>query len=442
MTDLRMLIARFAVVGVCIIALVGVANAQQITGTVIKTDLSPIKDAHVEIWTSYPDGIKLDAVFSSVNGEFTFSGLASGTYDIRVWKGQPTDMYFPGYAFDVAYPSSDVLIILTPAPEVDPTIFICDYSDAEGLSEFAGYPLRRGDIITVKDPDGVTCGAETRIQSDETDGYYQIDIYGDDPGTEDDEGPINGQELTFFINNKPADIVGTTPIFKDKDFFKFPIESATNNLEGVQVTGPADRLVSPGEIVDITFTVTNKGNHDDAFDLMVLSLDGSWFASIPGGAATSVLGAGASEDVTVQVEVPITAFDGEENNIFLFGTSQANNTIIGVGQGELMAQSTGIFEEGGTVPDQYFLAQNHPNPFNPSTQISFGLQTGGHTTVVVYNLLGQQVRSLVDEYLVAGAHVVTWDGTNMDGDIVPSGIYFYRIISGNFSKTRKMVLMK
>ncbi len=427
-------------VGVCIMALAGVANAQ-ITGTVIKADLSPIDSAHVEVWDSYPDGTKLDAVFADRFGEFTLSGLAAGTYDIRVWKGRPTDLYFPNYAFDVANPSTGVQIILSPAPEFTPTIFTCDFSDSDGLTDFVGYPIRRGDVITVKDPDGVVCGAETRYQTD-IDGYYQVDVYGDDPGTVEDEGAVNGDVLEFFINNKPADIVNGTPIFQYLEFFNFSVESETNNLEGVQVTGPANTLVSPGDIVNITFTVTNKGNHADAFDLMAMSLDGDWFVSIPGGAATGMLDPNESEDVSVQVDVPGFAFDGEENDVYLFATSQANDIIIGIGQGELLAQSTGIFDEGGTVPDEYFLGQNYPNPFNPSTQISFGLQTGGYTTVGVYNLLGQQVNDLVDQYLAAGTHKVTWDGTNENGDGVPSGIYFYRIISGDFDQTRKMVLMK
>lgn len=88
------------------------------------------------------------------------------------------------------------------------------------------------------------------------------------------------------------------------------------------------------------------------------------------------------------------------------------------------------------------LGQNFPNPFNPTTQIGFGLAEPGRVRLVVYNLLGQVVRDLVDEYRMAGAHAVTWDGKDAQGRQVASGIYLYRIEANKFSAVRRMVLMK
>ena len=88
-------------------------------------------------------------------------------------------------------------------------------------------------------------------------------------------------------------------------------------------------------------------------------------------------------------------------------------------------------------PKQFYLAQNHPNPFNPSTVIRFGLPTGAHVTIKVNNLLGQEVRTLVDEFLVAGTHQITF---RADG--LPSGMYLYRMQSGSFIATKKLVLIK
>jgi hypothetical protein len=95
-----------------------------------------------------------------------------------------------------------------------------------------------------------------------------------------------------------------------------------------------------------------------------------------------------------------------------------------------------------TVPLDWSLSQNYPNPFNPSTTIRFSLPSSGYVTLDVYNILGQKVRTLVDENLTAGYKQIFWDGTNQQGQPVSSGIYFYRLKTDSFSETKKMVLMK
>jgi hypothetical protein len=94
------------------------------------------------------------------------------------------------------------------------------------------------------------------------------------------------------------------------------------------------------------------------------------------------------------------------------------------------------------LPVSYRLSQNYPNPFNPQTHISYRLPQGGHVTLVVYNVRGQRVGELVDWQQSAGEHVVTWDGLDDAGSAVASGIYFYQLTAGEFSETRKMLLLK
>ena len=90
-----------------------------------------------------------------------------------------------------------------------------------------------------------------------------------------------------------------------------------------------------------------------------------------------------------------------------------------------------------SLPAEYELAQNYPNPFNPSTIISFSLPSAGFVNINVFNILGQQVVNLVEEYREAGVHQVEFDGANF-----PSGIYFYRLQHSGGSVTRKMTLVK
>lgn len=106
--------------------------------------------------------------------------------------------------------------------------------------------------------------------------------------------------------------------------------------------------------------------------------------------------------------------------------------------------------EGGTitwaaqrvVPDQFNLSQNAPNPFNPSTDIAYALPEAGFVNIEVYNILGQRVKSLVNEYQDAGNYAVTWNGDDETGSTVASGVYFYRLTSGQYKEIKKMVMMK
>jgi hypothetical protein len=95
-----------------------------------------------------------------------------------------------------------------------------------------------------------------------------------------------------------------------------------------------------------------------------------------------------------------------------------------------------------TLPTQFSLDQNFPNPFNPSTTIMYSLKDPGHVTLSIYNVLGQNVRTLVDEYQNAGSYTTIWDGSDDRGNGVASGMYFYRIKAGDFTEIKKMVMVK
>lgn len=94
------------------------------------------------------------------------------------------------------------------------------------------------------------------------------------------------------------------------------------------------------------------------------------------------------------------------------------------------------------LPTEYSLMQNTPNPFNPETMISFDLPKSSNVKLEVFNMLGQRVTTLVDGELTAGRHTVSFYGESSDGDELPSGVYLYRLRTGEYSSTRKMVLLK
>lgn len=94
-------------------------------------------------------------------------------------------------------------------------------------------------------------------------------------------------------------------------------------------------------------------------------------------------------------------------------------------------------EAASVIPRRYALKQNYPNPFNPVTTITFDLPERIHTSVKVFNTLGQVVGTLIDEVRDAGIYTVRWDAGQY-----PSGVYYYQIHAGEFADVRKMILIK
>ena len=102
-----------------------------------------------------------------------------------------------------------------------------------------------------------------------------------------------------------------------------------------------------------------------------------------------------------------------------------------------VANIIGISHNSNEVPLSYALGQNYPNPFNPTTQIEYSLPKQSFVTLKVFNLLGQEVATLVNDVKTAGVHDITFNGENL-----PSGIYYYRINAGDYTDVRKMILVK
>lgn len=124
----------------------------------------------------------------------------------------------------------------------------------------------------------------------------------------------------------------------------------------------------------------------------------------------------------------LTSFDfnGNESDF----TAEINSGIVGI-EGERIG-----------IPTEYTLAQNYPNPFNPVTNINYSLPKPGRVSLLIYDLNGQVVMRWDDEATQAGYFQKRWNGTNIAGNKVSSGVYLYRLISGDFVQTRKMLLLK
>ena len=149
-------------------------------------------------------------------------------------------------------------------------------------------------------------------------------------------------------------------------------------------------------------------------------------------------GASFPEQVTFYfglAKVPGTSMDPELLNV-VCGYPDENNPAV-------VSTATVAADAGQVIPDVFALNQNYPNPFNPSTQISFDVPSGSEfVTLTIYNLLGQNVKTLVNKVLSPGQYTFEWDAIDAMGFPVASGIYFYELRSESFIARKKMLLIR
>ena len=149
------------------------------------------------------------------------------------------------------------------------------------------------------------------------------------------------------------------------------------------------------------------------------------------------------------VDVSVGFWDGElwrELNSFVSSdqsTLYTNTKSLGhfalIPKGSGMPLST---DEELLIPTEYALEQNYPNPFNPETRIHYDIASGGNVSLVIYDILGRKIVKLINQYQQPGRYDILWNGNDALGNPVGSGVYLYQLKSGNFSKTKKMVISR
>ncbi|MFZ4590732.1 MAG: T9SS type A sorting domain-containing protein [Ignavibacteria bacterium] len=102
-----------------------------------------------------------------------------------------------------------------------------------------------------------------------------------------------------------------------------------------------------------------------------------------------------------------------------------------------LSELTSVYNSNIEIPSSYSLSQNYPNPFNPMTNVKFSIVKSGDVKIVVYDVMGREVQTLLNERLNAGTYEVKFDGSGLT-----SGVYFYRMVTGEFTKTKRMLLIK
>ncbi len=302
--------------------------------------------------------------------------------------------------------------------------------------------LQPGDLAAVKGkqmPDGTNLALRIRLR-DQSDGFTEI---------EGSVTRVSGDTL----------VVGESVLFLNSDTQYF------NKEDTVQVAAIA---LTVGDLIEVQAETNAEGQ------LIVLKLKLEEAASVQG----TVENTGGSSPGKAEHQSPALA-STKATQFTLVNTTvlvDANTLIVGsfnapldasvissgavvdvqgtlTSTGELLASSIQVLfynlatsvndqSNAATVPETFSLEQNYPNPFNPETTISFHVPSKSFVSIKIYNMLGQEIQTLVNSEFGAGFQTVHWNAQDRNGNNVSSGVYFYRIKAGNFRKVMKMTLVR
>ncbi len=233
------------------------------------------------------------------------------------------------------------------------------------------------------------------------------DVYNDIPGT--NLNPGWGQSTVFSLITIQGD---TTMVYGNL------------NYQGIEL-GSSQNLIAAGmQYLHLDFWNANSTN----LGVYLIS---------PGPVETRVsLVPPGTTETWISVDIPLSAFAPVDlTNVFQF-KFDGNGTIY-LDNIYFSTRLSDVREVGNSFPSDFTLEQNYPNPFNPSTNIRFSLPEANQVTLKVFDMLGQEVTTLVNEFINAGSYEVTFDASNL-----PTGIYTYSLTAGNFQSVKKMMLIR
>ncbi|NWF51282.1 MAG: SBBP repeat-containing protein [Ignavibacteriaceae bacterium] len=236
------------------------------------------------------------------------------------------------------------------------------------------------------------------------DNYGQIYISGGSTGSK------NAFDYATIKYSSLGDQLWSARYNGPKDSVDYSSALAVDTLGNVYVTG-----YSEGSSPTFAFDFATIKYNSDGFEQWIQRYNGQ----------------GSKNDYATGIAVD------NSGGVYVTGYSVGTNNYHNFITIKYQQNTTDIISEKELQPKDFALIQNYPNPFNPSTKISWQSPVGSHQTLKVYDVLGNEVATLVDEYKTAGSYEVDFDAAGLS-----SGVYFYRLQSGSFVESRKMILIK
>lgn len=286
---------------------------------------------------------------------------------------------------------------------------------------------------------GLTVTVEGVATTDSADfGYYYL---------QDGRAPWSGIWVNDNVNNvKLGDRVRVTGTAQEN----FNV-TRIGNVTAAVILSTGNAVPEP---VEVKTGELRAGRTAEQYEGMLVRVLGAKVTNpFPDGASN--FGEFSINDGTGEVRVDDEAagFRGNLDSTFALGDSLvsitgihyfsfSNYKMLPRNDNDVIRFSVKVDENPGRAPQTYALEQNYPNPFNPETTIRYQLAQKGRVTIVIFNVLGQKVKTLVDENKAAGSHRALWNGRDDHGVAVPTGMYFYRMQSGEFAQVRKLLLLK
>jgi hypothetical protein len=303
-----------------------------------------------------------------------------------------------------------------------------------GNTTYNGNPVPVGSIIDAFDPDGVLCG---RFIVHTAGSYGFMPVYGDDSNTPlEDEGAEAGDSITFMVNGRQAVVTGDpTWTNQANDEVDLNVASAIISLTAVDM--PLDAAGRWEDTVRFQVGIRNDGDGLDFYGVTASADQSLWDVLIP----DSNFYNGVGETTYVYFDVDMDWADVPDDTVGVISFevfSKIDTTQRVIGSVNLILSVTDVDDDHqSTLPNGFTLYQNYPNPFNPTTTIAFALPSKSPVRLEIYNVLGQAVDHRELGTMSAGDHEVEYDASRLS-----SGVYFYRLVTGDASLSRKMLLLK
>ncbi len=392
-------------------------------------------ESGISIKADVGDSVYVTGIFKGSANFGSYNLSSNGEYDIFIAKIDPAGTWL--WANNAGGTSDDYSYSIDTEPAGN--VFIT--GAFTGTADFDTNSLTSNgakDIFVAKtDPDGNWLWVENFGGSlDDTGNSINVDIVDDLYVT----GSFSGT-ASFGSTNLSSN--GVYDIFASK-------MDTNGNLIWVESAGGTDYDFGNSICTDLDGNVYITGGFAETVDFDVTTLTGA------GGRDIFVAGINPNEGTWLWAEGAGGAHNDKGNSITVdldgfiyvgghFVASAWFNGFNLISAGEydvFIAKMSGSTSADSEIVSNEHIFLNYPNPFNPTTTINYSLKENAKVSLNIYNIKGQKVKQLVSDQLSAGEHSVVWNGTDYNGKSVSSGIYFYKLKTRNYEKTKKMVLLK